>query len=473
MQNSIDDNLFDTTSTNDIRPSRTSELDEYCRPIKTNENGDLLEPERSAQKRLIRYCNSCNYSSDVVSNFRKHLKNSHHITISPKSSEIHQIAQSIQDLSIRSCTSITLDQKLFDIHLTRLIVTRNLPFSCTEWPEFHALLRLLNPDAEQYLRTSHNSIQPLIRTTWNDQKRIICEWLAVAKSQIHISVDIWTSPNSYLFLGIVAFFVQENDDKITKLLLGLPQIGSHGGEEQFRVLIQVLEDYRIDHTIGFFIGDNSTTNDVLCRTMSTWLLDEHEINWDPNHYRLRCLGHMVNLIVQAFLFSTISIEELESYDKKEQEEDHIHDSETETRAQFRTMGVLGKVHNITVHIRGSASRTNEFVKEAGKRIPLDNRTRWNSWFSMIDRACSLESHIDFYTKNQLDLKQDTLGRNDWEMLRTIRNFLQLCQSITVQNEGDQNNISETFPSLVILWSNCKTQIQRIKAIKVYNIFRTK
>jgi hypothetical protein len=150
----------------------------------------------------------------------------------------------MQEISIGSrTTSNTLDQKRFNYYLTRLIVTRNLPFSCTEWPEFHALLQILNPNAEQYLYTSHNSIQPLIRTTWDKQKQTIRTWLAAAESQIHISVDIWTSPNSYLFLGVVAFFVREDDNRITKVLLGLPQIGSHGGEEQFLILSQILEDY--------------------------------------------------------------------------------------------------------------------------------------------------------------------------------------------------------------------------------------
>jgi hypothetical protein len=66
--------------------------------------------------------------------------------------------------------------------------------------------------------------------------------------------------------------------------------------------------------------------------MSTWLLEEHETNWDPDDNRLRCLGHIVNLIVQAFLFSSISIEELESYDRVEQEGTKLDGStEQETR----------------------------------------------------------------------------------------------------------------------------------------------
>ena len=50
------------------------------------------------------------------------------------------------------------------------------------------------------------------------------------------------------------------------------------------------------------------------------------------------------------------------------------------------MGVMDKLHNIVVHIRASPKRTKEFEAIAGKSIPLDNRTRWNSWFRMLHVA---------------------------------------------------------------------------------------
>jgi hypothetical protein len=93
--------------------------------------------------------------------------------------------------------------------------------------------------------------------------------------------------------------------------------------------------------------------------------------------RIRCIGHIINLIVQAFLFiGVVQIEELESYDKEEQQEEYT-DKEA-IRAKFRLLGPLSKGHNIVVHIRGSASRTAQFVKLIGRLVPIDNRTRWNS-----------------------------------------------------------------------------------------------
>jgi len=45
---------------------------------------------------------------------------------------------------------------------------------------------------------------------------------------------------------------------------------------------------------------------------------------------------------------------------------------------FRALGPLGKLYNIVVYIHGSTGRVREFKNQAGRLIPLNNCTRWNS-----------------------------------------------------------------------------------------------
>ena len=47
-------------------------------------------------------------------------------------------------------------------------------------------------------------------------------------------------------------------------------------------------------------------------------------------------------------------------------------------AKFRLLGPLGKAHNIVVHICSSGGCVEQFRKLAGRMIPIDNHTRWNS-----------------------------------------------------------------------------------------------
>ena len=72
----------------------------------------------------------------------------------------------------------------------------------------------------------------------------------------------------------------------------------------------------------------------------------------------------------------ISIEELKSYDNKEQQGD-TGDNEAK-RTKFCLIGLLSQIHNIVIYIRGLTARITKFLELTKRLIPLDNRTRWNS-----------------------------------------------------------------------------------------------
>ena len=76
----------------------------------------------------------------------------------------------------------------------------------------------------------------------------------------------------------------------------------HSREDQFSILLPVLEDYSIVRKLGAIVSDNATTNDTLCAVVEEHMLDQEEIEWNAAHQRIRCTGHIINLAVQAFLF---------------------------------------------------------------------------------------------------------------------------------------------------------------------------
>jgi hypothetical protein len=107
------------------------------------------------------------------------------------------------------------------------------------------------------------------------------------------------------------------------------------------------------------------------------LREKEAKEWDSNYWQIRCIGYIINLVVQAFLFTNVmKMAELESYDEQDQDEELI--DEEARRDKFRLLGPLGQAHNIVAHIRGSTSRTQAFRNLVGRMIPMDNRTRWNS-----------------------------------------------------------------------------------------------
>jgi hypothetical protein len=130
------------------------------------------------------------------------------------------------------------------------------------------------------------------------------------------------------------------------------------------------------------------------------------------------------------------------------------------------MYTLNKLHNIVVYIRSSASRTTTFLKTTKKRISLDNRTRWNSWFQMITQTLSLEKEVDFYTKQfQKELKKNVLSFSDWKFLRTTEQFLEIFFQLTLANEDDQKSISETLSTLFIIKYHIKLYCTMIEQSK--------
>ncbi|ENH67969.1 hypothetical protein FOC1_g10000208, partial [Fusarium oxysporum f. sp. cubense race 1] len=64
-----------------------------------------------------------------------------------------------------------------------------------------------------------------------------------AKSRIHISCDLWTSPNSLAILGVVAHYVTE-DGQLEHHVLALKDIDSeHDGSHLAVVILKVVDEW--------------------------------------------------------------------------------------------------------------------------------------------------------------------------------------------------------------------------------------
>ncbi len=422
---------------------------------------------RDGENSRHKFCIHCTvtppYSTSVSTNMRGHLESKHEIYVdrTPGPIQVETVRQ-LQQLYTRAQSSGQteeidtqvyrkyLNQDVINEALITLIVVRNLPFRVVEWPEFHTFCQVLNPESSDFITTAHSQVTKKIEQSWQTHKDIVRKKLQSAVSSIHLSLDIWTSPNRLLLLGICAHFVDCSQEKRLKALLALRTVANHSGDEQFATLLPVLKDYGIVRKLGSIVCDNATSNDTLCRTVEAYLREEEDIEWDSTYRRIRCTGHIINLAVQAFLFhGLIKKEQLESYD--EQEGKGEVGNEEDQRAAFRVMGPLGKLHNIIIHIRSSAGRTKEFRDLAGRIIPLDNRTRWNSWFQMLTVADQKAGAIDTYTKNHFaTLQVDYLSPEDWKRLRTIKEFLQPFHRATLETQGDHATIDSVLFTMDII-----------------------
>jgi hypothetical protein len=262
-----------TTTTQTYNKKWKSPVWQYCRrPTADEKNQDHL------------YCTRCTldtesepYNTKSSENMKKHLFRHHQITVEKALNKNQVIVnQQLRQLYYQAEATSGADELNSEIlraqlnktviteALISMIVVRNLSFCLVEWPEFHTLCQALNQECEGIITTTHSQVYTHMSKAWSSHKDIVRRELQAALSRIHISLDIWTSPNRWLLLAICAHFTTHHL-KRQKALLALRPVPGHSGDNQFSILLPVLEDYSIVRKLGAVVADNASPNNVLCR----------------------------------------------------------------------------------------------------------------------------------------------------------------------------------------------------------------
>uniref|UniRef100_A0A0C4BKZ8 AC transposase n=1 Tax=Fusarium oxysporum (strain Fo5176) TaxID=660025 RepID=A0A0C4BKZ8_FUSOF len=258
---------------------------------------------------------------------------------------------------------------------------------------------------------SGSSITREIHRLFEAKRDAIKTELCNALTAVHIIFDPWTSPNRFAIMAVFAHFIDQLGHQQSRLLALRRQFGAHSGENLAGSLI----DIRLDPSM--------TPVDIKAR-------------------RMRCYGHTLNLVARAFLFG----KDAESFELEsdingmrglvEQDLDHWH-----------TKGPIGKLRNIVKFIRSSPQRSEQFKRVAREQdheeyrlceesmaeleAVMNNETRWNSTYMMIERALRKQTDIRafiFATQEEEDgvrriPVEDILSSEDWRVLGEANEIL--------------------------------------------------
>jgi len=202
--------------------------------------------------------------------------------------------------------------------------------------------------------------------------------------------------------------------------------------------------------------------------------------------RLRCLGHVINLAAKAFIYGKNVEEFIITAETTRMVTDTLREL-----TEWRSKGPVGRLHNIITFICRTPQRRGAFadaVKVDGKsdfdhlNLTIDNATRWNSLYSMIERALKLRDRITRYcdeNENEMHgpkekasrttpadeqqklLKHDKLTSDDWKVLQEILNILKPFYTFTKRAEGkghsaDRGVVSEYLVTLNELLLHIRT-----------------
>jgi len=242
---------------------------------------------------------------------------------------------------------IPFKREVFQSCLIDWILQDRISFHEVESEAFRDMILSLRPEAEETL-SCPNTIRAHCMQRFHETREQIKDLFVVAKSRIHISADLWTSPNNYALLGIVAHWWDVNDT-LQAALIALPKLyGAHTEANIGKAILDTLDLYNITEMLGYFMLDNATSNDTAVEAITKELRHRGvTLTISAKEARLRCSGHIINLVVKSLFFGT-NAKALE-----------IESVEFET---WRRIGPIGRLHNIIRRIRVSPQRRDRFLR---------------------------------------------------------------------------------------------------------------
>ncbi|TXB97466.1 hypothetical protein FocTR4_00012139 [Fusarium oxysporum f. sp. cubense] len=269
----------------------------------------------------------------------------------------------------------------------------------------------------------------------------------------------------------------------------------HSGERQATLMAEAIEEYGIAKQIGYHTGDNATSNDTCLKHLSQMLQDKYGlvngvwISFRPNRRRIRCIAHIINLSLQAFLLASskealraalaaasdvtgaemyeqfyftlydVSANEptsrSEASEQQEQSFSKVWKGKAKRAARkppdfrddkfrgWQTIPAMRKLHNIAVWLRNSSIHSDLWEDRVSLRLGIDNDTRWNSWYKLIDNLIRRQSQIkQFLLDYDKEINDNILNSSDWDYLERTHRFLHPFASATLWAEGKNSTLSQ-------------------------------
>ena len=106
-----------------------------------------------------------------------------------------------------------------------------------------------------------NTARAWIIKACNEQREEVKNSLKEAQGRISLLWDIWSTSNDQSLLRVCAHWIDAAGNK-QEVLIALPRVRSHHGDNIVGVLHSVIKLYGIGKNLGVFQGDNATNIDT-------------------------------------------------------------------------------------------------------------------------------------------------------------------------------------------------------------------
>jgi len=126
------------------------------------------------------------------------------------------------------------------------------------------------------------------------------------------------------------------------------------------------------------------------------------------------------------------------------------DISTESFAGWGGISPLVKLHALAAFIRSSTIHHDRWIAIAGRSFGIDNATRWNSWYNILDIAIKKRPEIMAFLADYRGDLPDSLTNDDGDFLKNTLAFLQPFWRGTLRGEKDTATLDHALSTMDLL-----------------------
>ncbi|KAL4572740.1 hypothetical protein LXL04_019523 [Taraxacum kok-saghyz] len=277
-----------------------------------------------------------------------------------------------------------------------------LPF---KWLENEACIELVNALNGRVILPSRHTASRNVAQLYLDERSKLLKHLSNPNTAVHSTTDTWTSPcQRKNYMVLTAHFI-DDDWVMHKRVVNFREVDTHKGEDMVRELLVCIHEWGMKKVMSMTV-DNAKSNDVAIKYLVKKLPNVYD---NGNQFHIRCMAHIINLIVKMGL-------KRQNY--------HVE-----------------CVQNAVKYIRGSMQRIKKF-KKAMKDVAVDTKrflcgetpTRWNSTFELLTSAYDVRDAFVEFGMQEKSFEKDVDRVPEFKDFEEIKKTIDFLEKIKTKTE---------------------------------------
>lgn len=298
------------------------------------------------------------------------------------------------------------DQRRSQFDLARMIIIHGYPLNMVEHVGFKVFVKNLQPLFEL---VTMNKIEADCLEIYEKEKQKVFEVLDKLPGRISLSIDAWAGSGDVRYFCLAAYFIDESWQLKKKILNFVSVDSSHTDDMQADVIMTCLMDWDIDRKLFSMTFDGSSSDFFVLRIRDR-LSQNRFLYGNGQLFEVRCVATVLNQMVQDTL---------------------------------EALGeVIHKIRESIRYLKSSQAMLEKFNKlaqqesiETEKCLSLDNSSRWDSTYRMLEVALEYKSTFSLLREED-QLFTVCPSDVEWERAGAVTGFLNVF--LEIMNDFSQS-----------------------------------